>query len=354
MLFIIFLTGKCNLNCKYCGGSLPEEMMPSEITYDLELLKEFISKDNKPSIAFYGGEPLLRIELMKRIMDEIEARYIIQTNGLFLDKVPEEYINKFSSILVSIDGRKEINDFYRGETYDRVIKNVKKIKRFYKGEIIARMVASEKTDIFKDVVHLLNLNLFDYVHWQINAVWSPEGLWRDFKAWVQRYNKRITKLVDFWFKSMKKGKVLGIVPFLGVMKALLSEPNTSPPCGAGINSFAIATDGRVLACPICSEFKWNVLGNLNSDPRALIGKIEILEPCKSCELAKICGGRCLFFNRERLWGEEGFELVCSTARHLIKEIERIEPKVEKLIEKGTINKEELLYPKYNNTTEIIP
>ncbi len=328
--------------------------MPSEITYDFELLKEFISKNGKPSIAFYGGEPLLRIGLMKRIMNEIEARYIIQTNGLLLDKVPEEYVKKFSSILVSIDGRKELNDFYRGETYDMVIKNVKNIRKFYKGELIARMVASEKTDIFKDVLHLLNLNLFDYVHWQINAVWSPQELWHDFKSWVQKYNEGITKLVEFWLENMKKGKVLGIVPFLGVMKALLSKPNTSPPCGAGVNSFAIATDGRVLACPIAPEFKWNVLGDLTCNLKDLTNKIEILEPCKSCELAKICGGRCLFFNRERLWGEEGFKLVCNTARHLIKEIKRIKPEVEKLIENGIIDKEKLLYPKYNNTTEIIP
>jgi len=348
MLYIIFLTAKCNLKCKYCGGSIPSSVMPSEIKYSLKDLKDFISSDSEPSIAFYGGEPLLRIDLMKRVMDEIEAKhFIIQTNGLFLKRVEEEYIRRFSSVLVSIDGRREVTDFYRGRgVYDAVIENVRRIKDIFRGELIARMVAAEKTDIFRDVTHLLSLDLFTHVHWQLNAVWSPSELWSDFKSWVRRYNAGISKLVDFWVNEMRRGRVLGIVPFLGVAKALLGYENTSPPCGAGVNAFAITTDGRVLACPVCADFDWNVLGDLK---RGIIRSVEILEPCRSCEYSKICGGRCLFFNRERLWGSEGFELVCSTTKHLIREIERVKDVAIKLC-----GKEKLIYPKFNNTTEIIP
>ncbi len=355
MLYILFLTGVCNLRCRYCGGTIPSYVMPHEVQYSIDELKEFISKDDNPSIAFYGGEPLLRIELMEEIMDEIRAEhYILQTNGLLLHELEEETVSKFSTILVSIDGRKEVTDFYKGRgVYERVLKNVRRIREFYDGELIARMVATQRTDIYADVMHLLGLGLFTHVHWQIDAVWSPEGIWVDFAGWTREYNSGITKLVKVWLEEMRRGRILGIVPFLGVLKALLGHANTSPPCGSGVNSFAITTDGRVLACPICPDMDWNVLGDLKSDPNDL-PRPEILEPCKSCDLFKVCGGRCLFFNRERLWGEEGFSLVCSTVRHLVREIERIKPEVMALVDEGIVEMDDLIYPKFNNTTEIIP
>jgi len=350
MLYIIFLTARCNLRCKYCGGSIDESVMPPELTYSLQQLRRFIESDPSPSIAFYGGEPLLRLDLMEKIMDGINAEhYILQTNGLLLDKVKPRYLQRLSTVLVSIDGIKEVTNFYKGEVYDRVMRNVKAVKK-HCNEVIARMVACEKTDIFRDVTHLLQH--FDYVHWQLNAVWSPPDLWNDFPTWVEHYNEGISRLAEFWLQSMRVGKVEGIVPFLGVLKAMLFEPNTSPPCGAGVNAFAITTDGRVAACPVCVDFEWNVLGTIEDDMQNF--RIEIDEPCRSCELSSICGGRCLFFNKERLWGEEGFNLVCSTSKHLISEIARLKPEIEELVENGVIEKEMLYYPKYNNTTEIIP
>ncbi len=350
MLYIIFLTARCNLRCKYCGGSIDKSVMPPELTYSLQQLRSFIESDPEPSIAFYGGEPLLRLDLMEKIMDSINAEhYILQTNGLLLDRVKPKYLERLSTVLVSIDGIKEVTDFYKGEVYDRVMRNVKAVRKHCR-EIIARMVACEKTDIFRDVAHLLQH--FDYVHWQLNAVWSPPELWSNFPAWIEHYNKGVSRLADFWMRRMKEGRVEGIVPFLGVLKAMMFEPNTSPPCGAGINAFAITTDGRVVACPVCADFEWNVLGTI--EDLADLRRVEINEPCRSCELRSICGGRCLFFNRERLWGEEGFNLICSAAKHLINEIARLKPEIEELVENGVVEKEMLCYPRYNNTTEIIP
>ena len=50
--------------------------------------------------------------------------------------------------------------------YKKIIKNVKFIreKLNYKGDLIARMTCSGICDIYKSVVHLLDLNLFNHVH----------------------------------------------------------------------------------------------------------------------------------------------------------------------------------------------
>ncbi len=356
MLYIVFLTGVCNLNCRYCGGSIPEEVMPHEIKYKLKDLKNFIYKDDDAIIAFYGGEPLLRIPLMLKIMDEIDAKkFVVQTNGFFLDKIPKEYLNRLDAILVSIDGRREITDYYRGKgVYDMVLDKVRKIRPHYHGDLIARMAVSEESNIYEEVTHLLSLP-FDHVHWQLNVVWAPDNSWKDFDLWVKNsYNPGITKLANLWIEELKRGKILGIVPFLGVIKRMF-WPDYGVPCGAGRNAFAIATDGRVLACPIGGEFQWNELGDIwSTEPEQIRNSVDIVEPCKSCDIYPICGGRCLFANRERLWGMDGFYKICNTVRHLVKEMERAKKVIEGLIDEGMYKKEDFYYPPFNNTTEIIP
>jgi len=356
MLYIVFLTGVCNLNCRYCGGSIPEEVMPHEIQYKLEDLKNFISRDQEAIVAFYGGEPLLRIPLMLKLMDTLPAqRFVIQTNGFFLDKIPPDYLNRLDAILVSIDGRKEITDYYRGNgVYQMVVDKVSKIRGAYRGDLIARMAVSEQSDIYEEVTHLLSLP-FDHVHWQLNVVWAPEDSWHDFDKWVKSsYNPGITRLTDLWIKELQDGKILGIVPFLGVIKRMF-WPEEGVPCGAGRDAFAISTDGRILACPIGGEFEWNELGDIwSSVPEDIRNSLDIEEPCKSCDIYPICGGRCLFANRERLWGMDGFYKVCNTVKHLVKEMERAKKVINKLIEEGMYKKEDFYYPPFNNTTEIIP
>jgi len=354
----------CNLRCKYCGNDPDPSVEPLEINYSLDDLKRFIEKDSDAIICFYGGEPLLRVNIIKWIIDNIKAKkFCIQTNGLFLDRLELEYLEKFDTILVSIDGRKEVTDYYRGTgTYDLVIKNIRKIRRKgYDGDIIARMAVSEKTDIYSDVKHLIELKNpnFDHVHWQLDALWDlpPKQRYKDFDLWVDTiYNAGITKLVNYWYEKMEQeGKVLGIVPFIGIMKTLLTGEKVYLRCGAGIDAFTITTSGRIIACPVALEFDEFYLGDIwTTEPYELPWKIKIGGPCLRCEYNFICGGRCLFANKTMLWGIEGFEKVCETVKHLINELIRIKPRVQDLIDKGIISIDDFNYPPYNNSTEIIP
>ncbi|OYT56689.1 putative peptide-modifying radical SAM/SPASM domain-containing protein, partial [Euryarchaeota archaeon ex4484_162] len=91
------------------------------------------------------------------------------------------------------------------------------------------------------------------------------------------------------------------------------------------------------------EYKWNVLGDLKKG----FEKIEIQKPCLTCDVYDVCGGRCLFFNRELLWGRVGFNYVCDLTKFLIKELKENKSFFVKL-------KEKINYPAFNNTTEIIP
>ena len=356
MLYIVFLTGVCNLHCRYCGGTIPEEVMPHEIQYSIDDLKNFIMEDPDAIVAFYGGEPTLRLKVMMEIMDSVPAkRFVVQTNGFFLHKIPEDYLNRLDAILVSIDGPREVTDFYRGSgVYDMVVDRVRRIRPYYGGDLIARMAVSEESDIYRDVMHLLSLP-FDHVHWQLNVVWAPDDSWHDFDAWVRNsYNPGITRLTDWWIGEIERRNIPGIVPFQGVIKRMLFQEDGLP-CGAGRDAFAITTDGRILACPIGGEYEWNNLGDIwNKTPKELRNSVDVDEPCKSCDIYPICGGRCLFANKERYWGMEGFNKICGTVRHLVGEMKRARKVIENLIEEGMYKKEDFYYPTFNNTTEIIP
>jgi len=340
MLWIVITTSKCNLKCKYCGGSIPD--MAEEPLYKMEELRDFISKDKDAIVAFYGGEPLLKDGVVKEMLDILPAKkFVLQTNGFFIKRL-EECVHKFDTILISIDGRKEVTDFYRCHgCYDAAMRTLNFLKeKNFEGEIIARMAVSYKTDIYKDVMHLLKF--FPYVHWQLDVVWS--NLWglQEFKKWAEEsYMPGLKKLINEWMDSIED-KPLGIVQFMGIMTRIFFNSMPIPPCGAGSSAFAITPEGKILACPIAHEFEWNLLGDFKG-----YKKISIGEPCVSCDYYKICGGRCLFAYKERLWGEEGFKEVCRVTKFLIDELKKYEGKARKFMDK-------IAYPPYNNTTEIIP
>jgi sulfatase maturation enzyme AslB (radical SAM superfamily) len=64
------------------------------------------------------------------------------------------YVNRFHTIIVSIEGDENLTDFYRGKgVYRKVINNLKLIKKNgFHGELIARMTVMEQTDIHHQVL----------------------------------------------------------------------------------------------------------------------------------------------------------------------------------------------------------
>jgi len=292
------------------------------------------------------------IEKIKEIMDNVECRFCMQTNGKLLHVLPTEYLLRLDKLLVSIDGTREITDANRGKgTYDCVIKNIREARqRGFAGEIVARMVAtSPQIDVH--VKHVLSLGLFDSVHWQLDAgFYKHDFNEKNFTKFVSEYNKRVSALMHHWVETMNKGTVLPIYPFLGICDSLLNKTTTKLRCGSGHANFTITTDAKLSACPIMNSVKTFYCGSLEE---GIIRNMGCGEPCTSCEYLGLCGGRCLYANRAKLWPREGEELICTTIKHLIDECKRILPTIRQLIQDGTVKREDFLYEKYFGP-EIIP
>ena len=374
MFFHVVMTTECNLQCRYCYGETMEDFdedfsgfdvdyaLPKKANYGWKPLADFCRRDPDCVLTFYGGEPLLCADEIRQVMDAVKPKYfMIQTNGLLLDRLEPEYVSRFHTILVSIDGEEALTDHYRGKgTFRKVIDNLKLImENGFKGELIARMTVMEQTDIYKQVTWLLDNSEFSFssVHWQLNAgFWGNDHARRDFKRWSeQNYIPGVAKLARFWVDQMEeKGVVCGLYPFLGIANSVLTGEKTSLlRCGGGWINYAIQTDGYIILCPTMWGMKDYYLGHVsNADPLKL-RKLFVNEPCTSCDILGVCGGRCLYTNITRRWSGEAYAQVCKTVRGLTTAIEAQLPRIKQLIENGTIGQRDLDYMKYNGC-EIIP
>jgi len=353
VLYIVLTTGTCNLRCDYCGGSFDPSVVPSLPTYNPQLFLDALKGDPDPIVAFYGGEPLLNRRFVERMVRSLRgrARLVIQTNGLLVKSVDPEVMSSFDTILLSIDGVEEVTDAHRGRgVYARVMDAAKYLRSLgYRGDLVARMTATSDTDIYRDVRHLLSTGLFDHVHWQLDVIWSDR--W-DFRGWAARsYLPGVESLAEEWVRYIESGRVLGIAPFQGIaMRHALGGPD--PPCGAGVNSIAISTDGRVLACPIAVQEGWAELGRLGAG--FALREYGIASTCSGCEYYRECGGRCLYSFMERLWGDGGQEEVCRVTRATIRSVVDRFDRIERAVKSGVVGWEDIFYPSFNNTVEIIP
>lgn len=142
------VTQRCNLRCKYCTYSgiyhngnrthanydMDYDMAKAAIDFYLERSMEM----NTLTFGFYGGEPLLRFELIKQCVNYIKSRvknreihFTITNNGTLLTpEIAEFLLNNNFSIIVSLDGSKQEHDEYRvfadgSGSFDKIMNNIK-------------------------------------------------------------------------------------------------------------------------------------------------------------------------------------------------------------------------------------
>jgi uncharacterized protein len=376
MFFHVIVTSECNLQCKYCFGESLDDFdedfgedievdynLPRKINYDIQVLAKFCKRDPDCVLTFYGGEPLLGIDKVRQIMDNVVPKhFMIQTNGLLLDKLEPKYVNRFHTILVSIDGDEALTDHYRGTgTFRKVVNNLKLIKQNgFQGELIARVTVMEQTDIYKQIRWLLNNDEFNFssIHWQLNAgFWGNDYQRRNFEEWTKTsYIPGVKQLAEFWVDQMKEtSHVLKLYPFLGIADSLLhEEKNCLMRCGGGWINYAIQTDGNIIPCPTMWGMKKYYLGNINDSDPLNLKKIFVNQPpCVNCSILNICGGRCLYANITKRWSDEAYEKVCNTVAELVDAVKAEIPRIHQLINNGTIGLKDFDFIKYNGC-EVIP
>jgi len=370
----LILTDNCNLSCSYCRGRIFETpvnqstglynplvdgRLPVDLDFDLDDLYAFLKKDPDPVLTFYGGEPLLRADLVTQIVREATGvRFILQTNGILLHLLSPDVTRRLSTLLVSIDGPQELTDRYRGTgVYRRVMANVHALrKEGYAGEVIARMTAGNNTDIRSAVTYLAanTDHAFSSIHWQLDADFGGTERGRTFGAWAEgSYNPGIRALVRVWVDHMRNGVVERWYPFLDTMQDLISGNRSKLRCGSGYSNYAIMTDGNIAPCPVMVGMKEFYCGHITGSIPGELKTIPITGSCTTCAIFDFCGGRCLYANILHPWSEEQRNTVCGTVVTLHEALQDVLPEVLDLLRKGVIRPTDFDHEKFNGC-EIIP
>lgn len=130
---VLSVTNRCNLSCTYCFvNQNPEDMSYETAVHAIEWLKSNCKEDERPSLSFFGGEPLLKFDdIIKPIVEQYheEIDFGITTNGLLLDEDIVDFFTKYNvNILLSFDGIAQVQNLQRpakqGKSFETIIKNI--------------------------------------------------------------------------------------------------------------------------------------------------------------------------------------------------------------------------------------
>ena len=170
----------CNLNCEYCFASQGKyhgerALMSYEVgKRALDFLIENSGNRHNLEVDFFGGEPLMNFEVVKKLVEYARKqekiynknfRFTLTTNGLLINDEIIDFVNKeMSNVVLSLDGRKEVHDHLRktitGEgSYDIIIPKFKKLVEARKGKnyYIRGTFTHNNVDFLKDILHMADL-----------------------------------------------------------------------------------------------------------------------------------------------------------------------------------------------------
>lgn len=176
------VTDACNLRCKYCGyGDLYQGFDKRESNYLSEskakLLIDYFAGLWKKGhqngvcqltfISFYGGEPLMNMSFIRKMIAYVEGLpdigrkfvFSMTTNAMLLDKYMDFLEEKDVHLLISLDGDRQ-GQSYRVDhgghnSFDRVWSNIKLLQKKYPGYF-------RRSVNFNSVLH--NRNTVEGIH----------------------------------------------------------------------------------------------------------------------------------------------------------------------------------------------
>lgn len=312
----------CNLRCKYCFASTGDfgggrKLMPFEVG---KAALDFIVKNSGTrhnlEVDFFGGEPLMNFGVVKRLVEygrKIEKennkhfRFTITTNGILLDDEKIDFINReMHNVVLSIDGRREINDEMRPHvdgrgSYDDIIGKYKKlVENRNGGEYYVRGTFTHKNlDFAEDVLHLADEG-FDQISVE-PVVCDRNSPYAIQKEDLPRIFEEYEKLASAYLSRRREGKGFNFFHFMIDLNEGPCILKLLKGCGCGNEYVAVTPDGEIYPCHQFvgqSNFiMGNVLeqsGNFENELKIAFSKANIFtkKSCPDCWARFFCSGGC--------------------------------------------------------------
>lgn len=318
-------TTKCNFKCPYCyEKGIHQFSMDKEIVNKtIEYIKNNSNGKKNVHICWYGGEPLLEMESIieitnniKEFMTENKINYSASmvTNGFLLNQKNTSKLQELAitSLQITIDGDKETHDSRRclhdgSSTYNVILNNIKNIPENISVSIRVNIDTSN-SNIIDEIINLYsNENLNSNVNIYIAPVDNINDTCNNNCLDIKTFSNLELEL----FKRLRKTN-----------NQKFFIPSTSLGiCGANsINSFIIGPNGELYKC-------WNHIGNSKYIVGSIFEKNKMNELscsyilddptndkyCYDCSLLPVCFGGCV---DTRIRGNKN---KCTAAKYNIEE-----------------------------------
>lgn len=313
----------CNLKCKYCFASQgdfngPKGLMSLEVgKKSLDYLIANSGNRKNLEVDFFGGEPLLNFEVVKELVEygnEQAAkhnklfRFTITTNGVLLDDEKIKYINEtMHNVVLSLDGRKDINDNMRPTlndkgSYDVIVPKFQKLikerdkNKFY---YIRGTFTRHNMDFGKDVLHFRDLG-FELTSME-PVVDHNENEYALKEEDIALVNKEYERFAKDYLDVRRKDKDFKFFHFMIDLSGGPCAIKRISGCGAGLEYLAITPDGDIYPCHQFvgnEDFKMGSLFDEEiSFPKEIVNQfhgcnVETKDDCKACWAKFYCSGGC--------------------------------------------------------------
>ncbi len=310
----------CNLACKYCFAEEGEyhgrrALMSFEVGKKaLDFLVANSGNRVNLEVDFFGGEPLMNWDVVKQLVaygrslekpNNKKFRFTLTTNGVLLNDEVMEFVNKeMSNVVLSLDGRKEVNDrmrpFRTGKgSYDLIVPKFQKLaeSRNQTNYYIRGTFTRNNLDFSEDVKHFADLG---FKQMSIEPVVGPEEdpysiREQDLPQIMEEYDKLALEYIDRY----KKGNGFNFFHFMIDLTQGPCVYKRLSGCGSGTEYLAVTPWGDFYPC---HQFVGNedfLMGNVDEG----IIKPEIVkefgncnvyskEKCKNCFAKFYCSGGC--------------------------------------------------------------
>ncbi len=259
----------CNLNCEYCFASQGkyhgERALMSFETGKraLDFLVENSGSRVNLEVDFFGGEPLMNWDVVKELVlyaRSIEKqknknfRFTLTTNGMLIDDDVIDFCNKeMSNVVLSLDGRKEINDLKRVDyngvgSYDRIVPKFQKLVKARGGKnyYMRGTFTHANPDFTKDVFHMADLGFSELsMEPVVCAPNDKAALTPDDIEVVKEHYEILAKDM---LRRQKEGKP---ITFYHYMLDLTEGPciyKRISGCGSGTEYMAVTPSGELYPC----------------------------------------------------------------------------------------------------------
>lgn len=310
----------CNLRCGYCFASTGDfgetrglmsfETGKKAIDFLIEKSEDRVELE----VDFFGGEPLMNFDVVKQIVEYARQKekefgkkfkFTITTNGILLDDEKIDYINReMYNVVLSIDGRKEVNDNIRKRidgtgSYNTILPKFKKLVEGRKDkDYYVRGTFTKYNLDFSDDVYSLFEQGFDQISVE-PVVADPKEDYaiteKELPAVFREYERLAEKILE----SDKKGERFNFFHFMVDLDQGPCAIKRLRGCGCGNDYIAITPQGDIYPCHQfvgMPEYKMGNLyeGTFNEDIKKEFSNTHIYSKpeCKNCWAKFYCSGGC--------------------------------------------------------------